>query len=173
MKIHFLGLAASEGIPNPFCRCEHCQQARFLKGKDLRTHSSAIIDDVMLIDVAPEFSQQLLRDGLDASGITDLLFTHTHPDHFNVGELFSRMEGYGFNIDHPLEIFGNDSSDQRLCCGIAGLQQTALWFPLPGAFCHRRKPWLQDHTAAGQPRQVGALLRVCDRKRRQDDFLWP
>lgn len=39
MKIHFLGTAASEGIPNPFCRCAHCQQARILKGKDLRTHS--------------------------------------------------------------------------------------------------------------------------------------
>ncbi len=31
MKIHFLGTAASEGIPNPFCRCEHCQQARIRK----------------------------------------------------------------------------------------------------------------------------------------------
>ena len=85
MKIHFLGTAASEGIPNPFCRCEHCQQARIRKGKDLRTHSSAIIDDELLIDVAPEFSQQLLRDGLDATEIRSLLFTHTHPDHFNVG----------------------------------------------------------------------------------------
>ncbi|MCP5916694.1 carbon-phosphorus lyase, partial [Klebsiella pneumoniae] len=55
MKIHFLGTAASEGIPNPFCRCEYCQQARIRKGKDIRTHSSAIIDDQLLIDVAPEF----------------------------------------------------------------------------------------------------------------------
>lgn len=108
MKIHFLGTAASEGIPNPFCRCAHCQQARILKGKDLRTHSSVIIDDQLLIDIAPEFSQQLLRDNLDATQIHSLLFTHTHPDHFNVGELFSRMEGYGFEIDHPLHIFGND-----------------------------------------------------------------
>ena len=108
MKIHFLGTAASEGIPNPFCRCEHCQQARIRKGKDIRTHSSAIIDDQLLIDVAPEFSQQLLRDGMDATEIRSLLFTHTHPDHFNVGDLFSRMEGYGFEINHPLNIFGND-----------------------------------------------------------------
>lgn len=104
MNIHFLGTAASEGIPNPFCRCEHCQQARIRKGKDIRTHSSAIIDDELLIDVAPEFSQQLLRDGLDATEIKSLLFTHTHPDHFNVGDLFSRMEGYGFEITHPLHI---------------------------------------------------------------------
>ena len=93
MKIHFLGTAASEGIPNPFCRCEHCQQARIRKGKDLRTHSSAIIDDELLIDVAPEFSQQLLRDGLDATEIRSLLFTHTHPDHFNVGDFLAGWKG--------------------------------------------------------------------------------
>ncbi|MDX7017975.1 carbon-phosphorus lyase, partial [Klebsiella aerogenes] len=49
MKLHFLGTAASEGIPNPFCRCEHCLKARKLAGKDIRTHSSAIVDDIMLI----------------------------------------------------------------------------------------------------------------------------
>ncbi|EKT63674.1 MBL fold metallo-hydrolase [Providencia burhodogranariea] len=108
MKIHFLGTAASEGIPNPFCRCQHCLKARHLGGKEIRTHSSAIIDDLMLIDLSPTFSHQLLRDELNASNIESLLFTHTHPDHFNVGELYSRMEGYGYEINHPLHIFGND-----------------------------------------------------------------
>lgn len=108
MKIHFLGSAASEGIPNPFCRCDHCRQSRVLQGKDIRTHSSVLIDDVMLIDLAPSFSHQVLRDEIDATAITDLLFTHTHPDHFNVGELFSRMEGFAYDVGHPLQIFGND-----------------------------------------------------------------
>lgn len=108
MKIHFLGTAASEGIPNPFCRCEHCLEARRLGGKDIRTQSSAIIDDLMLVDMSPTFSYQLLRDGRDATEIEMLLFTHTHPDHFNVGDLYSRMEGYGYEICHPLHIFGND-----------------------------------------------------------------
>ena len=67
MKLHFLGTAASEGIPNPFCRCEHCLKARKLAGKDIRTHSSAIVDDIMLIDVSPTFSYQLMRDGMDAT----------------------------------------------------------------------------------------------------------
>jgi len=128
MKIHFLGSAASEGIPNPFCRCEHCQQARRLKGKDLRTHSSALIDDVMLIDMAPEFSHQLLRDDIDATRITDLLFTHTHPDHFNVGELFSRMEGYGFHIDHPLDIFGNDRAINGCAAVLPGYSKERFAF---------------------------------------------
>lgn len=128
MKIHFLGSAASEGIPNPFCRCEHCQQARTLKGKDIRTRSSAIIDDVLLIDVAPEFSQQLLREGLNASGFTDLLFTHTHPDHFNVGDLFSRMEGFAFDIDHPLAIFGNDRAINGCAAVLPGFSERRCTF---------------------------------------------
>ena len=108
MKIHFLGSSSSEGIPNPFCRCDLCLQAHAMQGKDIRTRSSALIDDILLIDMAPEFSYQIMRDAIDATKITDLLFTHTHADHFNVGELFSRMEGFGHHIEHPLTITGND-----------------------------------------------------------------
>ncbi len=108
MNIHFLGSSASEGIPNPFCRCNLCQKARALGGKDVRSHSSVLINNELLIDMAPTFSYQLLREGLDATTISTLLFTHTHPDHFNVGELFSRMEGYAFGIDLPLAVMGND-----------------------------------------------------------------
>lgn len=108
MKLQFLGTAASEGIPNPFCRCEICEKTRREKGKNVRTRSALIIDDVLQIDFAPEFSYQVMRENIDATKIRDLLFTHTHPDHFNVGDLFSRMVDYGFNITHPLYVYGND-----------------------------------------------------------------
>lgn len=108
MKLQFLGTAASEGIPNPFCKCDICEKTRQLKGKNIRTRSALIIDDVMQIDMAPEFSYQVMRENIDVTKIKDLLFTHTHPDHFNVGDLFSRMVDYGFNITHPLHIYGND-----------------------------------------------------------------
>lgn len=108
MKLQFLGSGASEGIPNPFCKCDVCEKARQLKGKNIRTRSALLIDGVMQIDFAPEFSYQVMRENVDVTKIKDLLFTHTHPDHFNVGDLFSRMVGYGFNITHPLYIYGND-----------------------------------------------------------------
>lgn len=108
MKLQFLGTAASEGIPNPFCKCEICEKSRQQKGKNIRTRSSILIDDIMQIDFAPEYSYQVMRENIDVTKIKDLLFTHTHPDHFNVGDLFSRMVDYGFNIDHPLYIYGND-----------------------------------------------------------------
>lgn len=108
MQLHFLGTAASEGIPNPYCSCDLCEKTRIIGGKDIRTRSSVIIDDVMQIDISPEYSYQLMCDTVDARKITNLFFTHTHPDHFNVGELYSRMEGFGHNITHPLKVHGND-----------------------------------------------------------------
>lgn len=108
MEIHFLGTAASEGIPNPYCSCRLCEHTRVKKGKDVRTRSSVIIDEIMQIDLSPEFSYQIMRDEVDARKIKNILFTHTHPDHFNIGELYGRMEEFGHFIDHPLKVFGND-----------------------------------------------------------------
>ena len=58
MKLKFLGTAASEGIPNPFCNCELCTKARHEGGKDVRTRASALIDGVIQIDLSPEWSAQ-------------------------------------------------------------------------------------------------------------------
>lgn len=110
MELLFLGTSSSEGIPNPFCKCNICQQSRINKGKDIRTRSALLIDQTMLIDMAPEFSAQLTRENVDSTQLTDILFTHTHPDHFNIGDLYSRMVGYGHNIQHPLNLFGSDIS---------------------------------------------------------------
>lgn len=120
MKIHFLGTAASEGIPNPYCSCELCERVRITKGKDIRTRSSVVVDDKMQIDISPEFSCQLLRDNVDARKITELLFTHTHPDHFGIGELYSRMEGFGHHIERPLNIYGNDIAISNCVKFLAG-----------------------------------------------------
>lgn len=44
MRFQYLGTAAAEGFPAIFCNCEYCQNARRLKGKNIRTRSQAIID---------------------------------------------------------------------------------------------------------------------------------
>ncbi|MFC5653269.1 MBL fold metallo-hydrolase [Paenibacillus solisilvae] len=50
------------------------------------------------------------------------MFTHTHYDHFNPDDLFSRVEGYAHGIDKPLTIYGNDAVIGR---SIAALGQYA------------------------------------------------
>lgn len=130
MKLQFLGTAASEGIPNPFCRCEICEKVRQIKGRDVRTRSAMLIDDILQIDMAPEFSYQVMREQIDVTKIKDLLFTHTHPDHFNVGDLFSRMVDFGFEIDHPLAIYGNDIAINGCLSVLPGYSNTRFNFNL-------------------------------------------
>ena len=110
MKLLFLGTGASEGIPNPFCKCDLCEQTRKQGGRDVRTRCSAIIDDEIQIDITPDFYYQLRHHQIDATQIKDLIITHTHPDHFNVGELHNRVPNFAFNVEHTLSIYGNDKA---------------------------------------------------------------
>jgi len=113
LKIHFLGTAAAEGIPNPFCRCDICREAWRLGGKDIRTRSSVIIDDVLKIDYSADSHMQALRDRIDLGALEHLLFTHTHYDHFIPHDLYNRVEGMANGIDHPLHVYGHDAAIQQ------------------------------------------------------------
>jgi phosphoribosyl 1,2-cyclic phosphate phosphodiesterase len=108
MKIHFLGTAAAEGWPGLFCRCEHCRRARTLGGKNIRTRSSAIIDDTIKIDFPPDTYHHVLRDHLDLAAIEHLLITHTHTDHLQAADLEKRAPVLAHGIEHPLHIYGHD-----------------------------------------------------------------
>ncbi len=113
MKIHILGTAAAEGFPGLFCRCEHCVKARKLGGKNIRSRSSAIIDDILKVDFPPDSYYHMLRDGIDMAAIKYLLITHAHSDHLQADELENRNPVYAHGIDHPLKIYGHDLALQR------------------------------------------------------------
>jgi phosphoribosyl 1,2-cyclic phosphate phosphodiesterase len=76
-------------------------------GREIRSRASAIVDDGLKIDLPPDTFWQLTRDGLDARDWTALIFTHSHEDHFAVGELQYGM--YPFNEREFLGyvIYGN------------------------------------------------------------------
>lgn len=82
MKLHFYGSAASEGVPALFCECEHCEKLRKKGGKNLRTRTSAQIDEELLIDCSIDLYAQTLFRGLDMRKINTILVTHSHQDHF-------------------------------------------------------------------------------------------
>ena len=48
MKIKYYGTGDGYGIPEPFCSCRLCAYAREHGGKDIRTRSQAVIDDIMI-----------------------------------------------------------------------------------------------------------------------------
>lgn len=105
-----MGTAAAEGFPGVFCRCKHCKKARELGGKNIRTRSSVIIDDVLKVDLPPDTYHHVLRDRIDLATVKDLLITHTHSDHLYANELNMRVSGYAHGCDHPLNIYGSETS---------------------------------------------------------------
>lgn len=81
MKLTFLGTGAGETYPGYWCECPHCTYARKHRGKNLRTNSSMVIDEELLIDIGPSCFDNAARFGVNLSKIKTLLVTHPHEDH--------------------------------------------------------------------------------------------
>ena len=115
MKIKILGTAAAEGFPAMFCECEHCEKARRLGGKNLRTRSQALIDDTLLIDFGPDTLFHTMFYGLDLTKVTDLLITHSHRDHLYVSDFENRKKGYCIiKNKKPLNVYGTAASVNKI-----------------------------------------------------------
>ncbi|MDE2127598.1 MAG: MBL fold metallo-hydrolase [Armatimonadetes bacterium] len=97
MKITLLGTAAAEGWPGLFCRCAACKRAIELGGRNIRTRSSALVDDRLLIDFPPDTYLHVLQHHLDLTAVQAVLITHAHDDHFCVTEL--QYRGPYFVVD--------------------------------------------------------------------------
>ncbi len=79
MLITLLGTATSQGIPVIGCDCEACTS---LDPHDNRLRCSALIshkDTNVIIDVGPDFRQQMLRAGVNK--LDAVVITHEHNDH--------------------------------------------------------------------------------------------
>ncbi|HRX29726.1 MAG TPA: MBL fold metallo-hydrolase [Saprospiraceae bacterium] len=79
MKITFLGTGTSLGVPIIGCSCETCN-SKDPRDKRLRTSCYVQTGDYhFLIDIGPDFRQQMLREKI--SKIDFVLITHEHNDH--------------------------------------------------------------------------------------------
>lgn len=106
MKIKFLGTGNAAGIPNPFCCCKICEMARNGSVKDIRTRSSVLINDDLLIDITPDLSQQLLREKTYFNNLKYILLTHSHLDHFSMLE-FTNIRMAQLNNDDIIQVYGH------------------------------------------------------------------
>lgn len=108
MKIKYLGTGAAEAIPALFCHCPICENARKQKGKEIRSRTSVMIDEVM-IDFSPDVFFNMIRYELAYADLEYLLVTHSHLDHFDAGELVMRNPTmYSHALKHHLlHIYGN------------------------------------------------------------------
>ena len=113
MKIQYLGTAAAEGIPAIWCECEVCRRIRLEGGRDVRTRSQAILDDRLMVDLPPDAYAHMLHYGLAFSTIRNVIFTHSHQDHFYPEDLAMRSEGYAHGVG-VLDVFGNEEVVRRI-----------------------------------------------------------
>lgn len=108
-KLRFWGTSAGEGIPDPFCDCRICQNAREKGGRELRLRSSFRIDEENMIDIGADFVGAAQKLGESLSGVKNVLFTHTHDDHFNYSLFWTRSVAKK-PLDFPLNVYLTDSA---------------------------------------------------------------
>jgi len=100
MRVTLLGTGSADGWPNPFCGCASCETAR--ADGDVRAQTSALVDDVLLLDCGPETPRQAERRGVSLRGVSAVLVTHAHPDHFDPAFLLYRS----WVAEAPLQVLG-------------------------------------------------------------------
>lgn len=80
MKLKILGSGGMFPIPNPFCKCPICEEARRKRGRYQRLGPSLYIEDIqMLIDTPEDIAIACDRQGI--SEIRYLSISHKDPDH--------------------------------------------------------------------------------------------
>ena len=127
MKLTFLGTSAGEQFPGFWCRCEICDKARRLGGRNLRKNSCAWLEPDTLIDFPAEIFMQAERFGIEVVDTRYLLVTHSHADHFYAYPLGWRRMPKGTKLPPEptqvgprfsgltrLQVYGNE----KVCAGV-------------------------------------------------------
>ena len=111
MVIKYLGTAAAEGVPAVFCHCDVCNYSRQMRGRNIRTRSQVIIDNMLLIDFGPDTYWHSLQHGINLADIHHCLISHPHADHLYPDDLKDRRRSRA-NLKPgtpPLSIYGSRS----------------------------------------------------------------
>jgi phosphoribosyl 1,2-cyclic phosphate phosphodiesterase len=115
MNIRLLGTGAADGIPGLYSDNRVSRYAREHGGMDMRTRSAALVDDLIKIDFPPDTLCQLQRERLNARDWSAIVFTHSHEDHFAVGEIQYAMYPFTELEQLPPSIYGNPTIGKLLC----------------------------------------------------------
>ena len=110
MRAQFLGTAASEGYPDPFCDCANCQRARELGGSNLRKRCALLIDDELLIDLGPDLLAASQRHNIPLTRLRYCLQTHEHQDHLHTDFFLARSPYCGVHDAPPLDFYGTEGA---------------------------------------------------------------
>ena len=93
MKITYLGTGGGAGIPELFCSCKICQNARIVKDRELRNRSMALINNDLCIDLPCDARNSMLTYNVNPRNLHYFLITHSHYDHFMPENFINRPVG--------------------------------------------------------------------------------
>ena len=113
MQLTFFGTAAANGYPEPFCACDHCEQARALGGPSLRKRSAALVNDDLLIDYGPDVVAASNLYGRPLTRVRYCLQTHPHGDHLDASHFHARSPGYEVIGAPRLHFYASPATLQR------------------------------------------------------------
>ena len=106
MKLKYYGTGAGYGIPEIFCDCRVCRNARDEGGRNVRTRSLAVLDGRVAIDLSVDAFHHNAFSGLDMTKIHHVLVTHNHHDHFFPTDMFTRAR----NMTEPVKFYISEAS---------------------------------------------------------------
>ena len=121
MEVLLLGTGSADGWPNPFCTCASCQA--LAAAGEVRGQTSALVDDVLLLDCGPEAPRAALRAGRTLRGVRHVLLTHAHPDHLGPAALLWRRWA---GRDEPLDLVGPPTALEAFADWIGPLDPVRL-----------------------------------------------
>ena len=109
MKIKILGSSGGESYPAMFCGCDHCNEARRVGGKSIRTLSQTLINNDLLIDLPADTAAHARAYGLNLGDIPYILITHVHHDHFQPAVFCDRGFVYAHDLKaQELTLYGSE-----------------------------------------------------------------
>ena len=128
MEITLLGTGGGSGWPHPFCTCASCTAAA-AEG-EIRAHTSALVDGVLLLDCGQDVPRSAVRFGVGLERVRHLLVTHDHHDHANGAALLWRQWA---GRTEPLDVLGPRAALDALAMWLAPEQSEVAFRPvLPG-----------------------------------------
>lgn len=115
MKIKILGTSGTGGWPSMFCTGFASQRALELGGKNIRSRSSILIDDILKIDFPPDSFYQAVQHGFNFSHVKYLFITRSSYNNLAVEE-FQNLSPFLSSRKHvdDMRIFGNQESIGKL-----------------------------------------------------------